>query len=100
MAVDIFCVYLQGHDFGFDSNLNSRMFGATIIAVMLCLLMQTFFLFGSRNLPTIMSWVEAQKPGVDGVNIITSDFVDLTDFANIVIKLNNLLLSEQNRKPR
>ncbi|KAL4000901.1 hypothetical protein ACER0C_006200 [Sarotherodon galilaeus] len=53
-----------------------------------------------RNLPTIMSWVEAQRPGVDGVNIITSDFVDLTDFANVVIKLNNLLLSEQNRKPR
>ncbi|XP_067343181.1 PI-PLC X domain-containing protein 2 isoform X1 [Channa argus] len=53
-----------------------------------------------RNLPTIMSWVEAQRPGVDGVNIITSDFVDLTDFANIVIRLNNLLLSEQDHKPR
>ncbi|XP_069007614.1 PI-PLC X domain-containing protein 2 isoform X2 [Embiotoca jacksoni] len=53
-----------------------------------------------RNLPTIISWVEAQRPGVDGVNIITSDFVDLTDFANIVIKLNNLLLSEQDHKPR
>ncbi|XP_036935164.1 PI-PLC X domain-containing protein 2 isoform X2 [Acanthopagrus latus] len=53
-----------------------------------------------RNLPTIMSWVEAQRPGVDGVNIITSDFVDLTDFANIVIKLNNLLLSEQGHKAR
>lgn len=38
LAVDIFGVYLQGHEFGFDSNLNSRMFGATIIAVMLCLL--------------------------------------------------------------
>lgn len=47
-----------------------------------------------------MSWVEAQRPGVDGVNIITSDFVELTDFANIVIKLNNLLLSEHDRKPR
>lgn len=55
---------------------------------------------GSRNLPTIMSWVEAQRPGVDGVNIITSDFVELTDFANIVIKLNNRLLSEQDRKAR
>uniref|UniRef100_A0A667ZK35 Phosphatidylinositol specific phospholipase C X domain containing 2 n=1 Tax=Myripristis murdjan TaxID=586833 RepID=A0A667ZK35_9TELE len=43
-----------------------------------------------RNLPTIMTWVEAQRPGVDGVNIVTSDFVDLTDFANIVIRLNNL----------
>ncbi|KAM8823651.1 PI-PLC X domain-containing protein 2 isoform 3-T3 [Spinachia spinachia] len=53
-----------------------------------------------RNLPTIMSWVEAQRPGVQGVNIITSDFVELTDFANIVIKLNNLLMSEQDRKPK
>ncbi|KAF7659499.1 hypothetical protein LDENG_00296850 [Lucifuga dentata] len=52
-----------------------------------------------KNLPTIMSWVEAQRPGEHGVNIITSDFVDLTDFANIVIKLNNLLLSEHDRKP-
>lgn len=47
-----------------------------------------------------MSWVEAQRPGADGVNIITSDFVELTDFANVVIKLNNSLLSEQDRKPR
>ncbi|MFT7800307.1 PI-PLC X domain-containing protein 2-like [Arapaima gigas] len=45
-----------------------------------------------RNLPTIMTWVEAQKPGVNGVNIITSDFVELVDFASTVIKLNNLLL--------
>ncbi|KAM9839676.1 PI-PLC X domain-containing protein 2-like [Aulostomus maculatus] len=52
-----------------------------------------------RNLPTIMSWVQAQRPGDGGVNIITSDFVELTDFANIVIQLNNLLLSEHNRKP-
>ncbi|CAL8321195.1 unnamed protein product [Boreogadus saida] len=48
-----------------------------------------------RNLPAIMTWVEAQKPGVGGVNIITSDFVELTDFANTVIRLNNLLLSER-----
>lgn len=68
---------------------------ATVIFLIL-----TLFFCGSRNLPTIMSWVETQKPGVDGVNIITSDFVDLTDFANIVIKLNNLLLTEQDRKPR
>lgn len=47
-----------------------------------------------------MSWVQSQRPGVDGVNIITSDFVELTDFANIVIKLNNLLLSESERKSR
>uniref|UniRef100_A0A8C5N6D6 PI-PLC X domain-containing protein 2-like n=1 Tax=Gouania willdenowi TaxID=441366 RepID=A0A8C5N6D6_GOUWI len=53
-----------------------------------------------RNLPTIMSWVEAQRPGVGGVNIITSDFVELTDFANIVIKLNNLLLCERDGRSR
>uniref|UniRef100_H3CJL7 Phosphatidylinositol specific phospholipase C X domain containing 2 n=1 Tax=Tetraodon nigroviridis TaxID=99883 RepID=H3CJL7_TETNG len=52
-----------------------------------------------RNLPAIMSWVEAQRPGTDGVNIITSDFVELTDFANIVIRLNSLLLCEQGHKP-
>ncbi|KAJ3610997.1 hypothetical protein NHX12_021013 [Muraenolepis orangiensis] len=45
-----------------------------------------------RNLPTIMTWVEAQKPGAGGVNIITSDFVELTDFADTVIRLNDLLL--------
>ncbi|KAG5268089.1 hypothetical protein AALO_G00208120 [Alosa alosa] len=48
-----------------------------------------------RNLPTIMTWVESQKPGVDGVNIITSDFVELTDFASTVIKLNDLLLDDR-----
>ncbi|KAI7792584.1 PI-PLC X domain-containing protein 2 [Triplophysa rosa] len=48
-----------------------------------------------RNLPTIMMWVEAQKPGVNGVNIITSDFVELVDFANTVIRLNNLLLQDR-----
>ncbi|XP_016385492.1 PI-PLC X domain-containing protein 3-like [Sinocyclocheilus rhinocerous] len=48
-----------------------------------------------KNLPTIMMWVEAQKPGVDGVNIITSDFVELVDFANTVIKLNNFLIQDR-----
>nr|XP_006628076.2 PREDICTED: PI-PLC X domain-containing protein 2-like [Lepisosteus oculatus] len=48
-----------------------------------------------RNLPTIMSWVKAQKPGANGVNIITSDFVELVDFATTVIKLNNLLLPDK-----
>uniref|UniRef100_A0A4W4EJT7 Phosphatidylinositol-specific phospholipase C X domain-containing protein n=2 Tax=Electrophorus electricus TaxID=8005 RepID=A0A4W4EJT7_ELEEL len=48
-----------------------------------------------KNLPTIMTWVEAQKPGVSGVNIITSDFVELVDFANTVIRLNDLLLSKR-----
>ncbi|XP_077480424.1 PI-PLC X domain-containing protein 2 [Stigmatopora argus] len=53
-----------------------------------------------RNLPAIISWVRVQKPGLDGINIITSDFVELTDFANIVIRLNNLLLSEHECKDR
>ena len=42
-----------------------------------------------------MTWVEAQKPGENGVNIITSDFVELVDFANTVIQLNNLLLPDK-----
>ncbi|KAJ8347847.1 hypothetical protein SKAU_G00264360 [Synaphobranchus kaupii] len=55
-----------------------------------------------RNLPTIMTWVEAQKPGANGVNIITSDFVELVDFATTVINLNNLLLPNlaPTREPR
>ncbi|XP_060688860.1 PI-PLC X domain-containing protein 2 isoform X1 [Hemiscyllium ocellatum] len=51
----------------------------------------------ARNLPTIMNWVKSQKPGVNGVNIITSDFVELVDFATTVIKLNNLLLHDRNK---
>lgn len=47
-----------------------------------------------RNLPMILNWVKAQKPGVMGVNIITSDFVELVDFAATVIALNDLLLEE------
>lgn len=42
-----------------------------------------------------MTWVGAQKPGIDGVNIITSDFVELVDFASTVISLNNLLLQDR-----
>uniref|UniRef100_A0A8D0G373 Phosphatidylinositol specific phospholipase C X domain containing 2 n=1 Tax=Sphenodon punctatus TaxID=8508 RepID=A0A8D0G373_SPHPU len=45
-----------------------------------------------RNLPMILKWVKSQKPGTMGVNIITSDFVELVDFAATVIALNNLLL--------
>lgn len=48
----------------------------------------------ARNLPMILNWVKAQKPGVMGVNIITSDFVELVDFAATVIALNDLLLEE------
>jgi len=54
-----------------------------------------FCCFSHRNLPTIMTWVGAQKPGIDGVNIITSDFVELVDFASTVISLNNLLLPDR-----
>uniref|UniRef100_A0A8C8R7P4 Phosphatidylinositol specific phospholipase C X domain containing 2 n=1 Tax=Pelusios castaneus TaxID=367368 RepID=A0A8C8R7P4_9SAUR len=48
-----------------------------------------------RNLPMILNWVKTQKPGVMGVNIITSDFVELVDFAATVIALNDLLLEQQ-----
>ncbi|KAJ7320377.1 hypothetical protein JRQ81_019888 [Phrynocephalus forsythii] len=47
-----------------------------------------------RNLPVILNWVKSQKPGVMGVNIITSDFVELVDFAATVIALNSLLLED------
>ncbi|XP_032487344.1 PI-PLC X domain-containing protein 2 isoform X1 [Phocoena sinus] len=33
-----------------------------------------------RNLPAILDWVKTQKPGALGVNIITSDFVDLVKY--------------------
>ncbi|KAG8588786.1 hypothetical protein GDO81_006101 [Engystomops pustulosus] len=48
-----------------------------------------------RNLPVILSWVKMQKPGAMGVNIITSDFVELVDFAETVIGLNYLLLKNK-----
>lgn len=57
-----------------------------------------FFLFSLRNLPRILEWVKSQKPGNMGVNIITSDFVELVDFAASVIALNNLLLEERKNK--
>ncbi|XP_060090511.1 PI-PLC X domain-containing protein 2 [Heteronotia binoei] len=47
-----------------------------------------------RNLPLILEWVKLQKPGIMGVNIITSDFVELVDFADSVIALNELLLED------
>ncbi|XP_032888844.1 PI-PLC X domain-containing protein 3-like [Amblyraja radiata] len=52
----------------------------------------------ARNLPVIMNWVKCQKPGVNGVNIITSDFVELVDFATTVIKLNYLLLHDKTKR--
>lgn len=52
-----------------------------------------------RNLPAIMTWVEAQRPGAGGVNIITSDFVELVGFADAVIRLNDTLLPAHERKP-
>ncbi|XP_066097164.1 PI-PLC X domain-containing protein 2 [Saccopteryx bilineata] len=48
-----------------------------------------------RNLPAILDWVKTQKPGAMGVNIITSDFVDLVDFATTVIELNDLLQEDR-----
>ncbi|XP_075445664.1 PI-PLC X domain-containing protein 2 [Ascaphus truei] len=47
-----------------------------------------------KNLPRILNWVKIQKPGAMGVNIITSDFVELVDFAETVIGLNYLLLKD------
>lgn len=51
-----------------------------------------------RNLPMILNWVKMQKPGAMGVNIITSDFVELVDFAETVIGLNYLLLKNKKDK--
>lgn len=48
-----------------------------------------------RNLPAILDWVKTQRPGAMGVNIITSDFVDLVDFATTVIELNDLLQEDR-----
>ncbi|KAG8451320.1 hypothetical protein GDO86_003508 [Hymenochirus boettgeri] len=53
-----------------------------------------------RNLPMILNWVKMQKPGVMGVNIITSDFVELVDFAETVIHLNFLLLKTHKENTR
>lgn len=51
-----------------------------------------FSFISHRNLPFILNWVKLQKPGIMGVNIITSDFVEQVDFAATIIGLNNLLL--------
>lgn len=53
------------------------------------------FCLPCRNLPAILDWVKTQKPGATGVNIITSDFVDLVDFATTVIELNDLLQEDR-----
>lgn len=43
-----------------------------------------------------LSWIEKQRPGGSGVNIIISDFIGMseTQFSKIVIGLNAKLLAE------
>lgn len=66
---------------------------AALVTLTLTICLSSFHLTLSpcRNLPAILDWVKTQKPGAMGVNIITSDFVDLIDFATTVIELNDLL---------
>lgn len=42
---------------------------------------------------TFVDWVSKQKPGIDGINIVTMDFVELDQFAKTVISLNWKLIS-------
>ncbi|XP_051876452.1 PI-PLC X domain-containing protein 3 [Pristis pectinata] len=41
-----------------------------------------------RALPVIIRWIRSQKPGENGVNIVTADFVELGEFIGTVIGLN------------
>ncbi|XP_072449059.1 PI-PLC X domain-containing protein 3 [Chiloscyllium punctatum] len=43
-----------------------------------------------RALPAMLQWIQSQKPGENGVNIVTADFVELGDFISAVIRLNYL----------
>lgn len=65
--------------------------GTVILTTAIHLFSFHLILSTCRNLPAILDWVKTQKPGAMGVNIITSDFVDLVDFATTVIELNDLL---------
>ncbi|KAL1022295.1 hypothetical protein UPYG_G00024760 [Umbra pygmaea] len=53
-----------------------------------------------KSFSLLLGWVEEQTPGPDTacVNIICGDFVGLTDFASVVIGLNNKLLKTKNHK--
>lgn len=42
----------------------------------------------SRALPGMMQWIRSQRPGENGINIITADFVELGEFISAVISLN------------
>ncbi|XP_072371694.1 PI-PLC X domain-containing protein 3 [Scyliorhinus torazame] len=44
-----------------------------------------------RALPSIIQWIKSQRPGENGVNIVTADFVELGDFISTVIGLNYLV---------
>lgn len=55
------------------------------------------FLFVSvllRALPGMMQWIRSQRPGENGINIITADFVELGEFISAVISLNYHHLNE------
>lgn len=41
-----------------------------------------------RALPGMMQWIRSQRPGENGINIITADFVELGEFISAVISLN------------
>ena len=41
-----------------------------------------------RALPGMMQWIRSQRPGENGINIITADFVELGEFISAVITLN------------
>lgn len=48
----------------------------------------------TRGLPLLLLWASQQTPGreVGGVNILCSDFVDISQFCSLVIGLNSKLL--------
>lgn len=48
-----------------------------------------------RALPGMMQWIRSQRPGENGVNIITADFVELGEFISAVITLNYYLDDEE-----
>ncbi|PWA15800.1 hypothetical protein CCH79_00008912 [Gambusia affinis] len=47
-----------------------------------------------RALPGMMQWIRSQRPGENGINIITADFVELGEFISAVISLNYHHLNE------
>uniref|UniRef100_A0A3Q2PTM6 Phosphatidylinositol-specific phospholipase C, X domain containing 3 n=1 Tax=Fundulus heteroclitus TaxID=8078 RepID=A0A3Q2PTM6_FUNHE len=48
-----------------------------------------------RALPGMMQWIRSQRPGENGINIITADFVELGEFISAVISLNYHHLNDE-----